>query len=349
MSSRMRLATVIPLAGDRPARLRDAVALEKAGIDVLSVPEAYGLDAVSALGYLAATTKRAQLMTNILPVFSRTPTLTAMTAAGLDSVSGGRFILGLGASGPQVIEGFHGVRYDAPVGRTREVMEICRLVWRRERTQYSGRYYQLPLPPGQGTGLGKPLKLIDRPVRDQIPVFLAALGEKNVELTAELADGWLPSFFVPEQAARIWGESLAAGMARRPESLGPLQIVAGGPLAIGPDLIHLRDHARPQLALYIGGMGARGRNFYNSVVQRYGFEAEAKQIQDLYLDGKKEEAAALVPAELLAATSLIGDTGYVRERLAVYAAAGVSVLQVSPIGPDPLGDITRLRDLMEGD
>jgi F420-dependent oxidoreductase-like protein len=347
MSHRLRLATVLPLAGDRVARLRDAVAMERAGVDVLGVAEAYGQDAVSALGYLAATTERVELMTSILPIYTRTPTLTAMTAVGLDTVSGGRFILGLGASGPQVIEGFHGVPYDAPVGRTREVIEICRQVWRRERVEFSGRHYQLPLPTEQGTGMGKPLKLIDRPLRAEIPVYLAALGEKNVELAAELANGWLPFLFVPERAASVWAAALAAGARSRAPELGPLQIVAGGPLAIGPDVTSLRELARPHLALYIGGMGARGKNFYNAVVQRYGFEREARQIQDLYLDGKKDQAAAQVPAELLADTSLIGDEAYLRDRLAAYVESGVTTLQVTPAGPDPLGDITRLRELIE--
>jgi F420-dependent oxidoreductase-like protein len=199
--------------------------------------------------------------------------MTAMTAAGLDYVSQGRFSLGIGASGPQVIEGWHGVPYDAPLGRTREIIEICRMVWRREPLQYDGRYYQLPLPASQGTGLGKPLKLINHPVRERIPILLAAIGPKNVALAAELAEGWEPVFYLPEQAAQIWGPSLASGAARRDPALGPLDVIANAPLAItSGDPTPVRDLARPLFALYIGGMGARGRNFYNDLARRFGYE-----------------------------------------------------------------------------
>src|SRR5690348_11928269 len=260
------------------------------------VSEVYTFDAVSQLGYLAAVTERVELMSAIFPIYSRTPALTAMTAAGLDYVSDGRFVLGLGASGPQVIEGWHGVPYDAPIGRTREVIEICRQVWRRERLSYEGRHYTLPLPAGQGTGLGKALKLINHPVRDRIPIFVAALGPKNVEMAAELAEGWEPIWYYPEKAAEVWGEALAAGTAKRDPSLPPLEVMpATASLAIGEDVTGLRELGRPMQALYIGGMGAKGRNFYNNLVVRYGYEAEAAAIQDAYLDGRKDEAAALVP------------------------------------------------------
>src|SRR5690348_5845184 len=179
------------------------------------VSEVYTFDAVSQLGYLAAVTERVELMSAIFPIYSRTPALTAMTAAGLDFVSDGRFVLGLGASGPQVIEGFHGVPYDAPIGRTRELVEICRKVWRRERLDYQGKYYQIPLPEGVGTGLGKPLKLINHPVRERIPVLLAALGPKSVALAAEVAEGWQPIFFLPERADAVFGDALRAGKDRR--------------------------------------------------------------------------------------------------------------------------------------
>src|SRR5918992_4852965 len=213
--------------------------LEAAGLDVAMVAEVYTFDAVSQLGYLAAVTERVELMSSILPIYSRTPTLTAMTAAGLDYVSGGRFTLGLGASGPQVIEGWHGVPYDAPLQRTREVVEICRKVWRRERLEHEGTKYRLPLPADQGTGLGKPLKLINTPVRDRIPVMLAALGPKNVELAAEIAEAWEPIFFMPEKAQDVWGDSLAAGRAKRDPALGDLQIVVGVPVAIGDGVEHM--------------------------------------------------------------------------------------------------------------
>jgi F420-dependent oxidoreductase-like protein len=304
---------------------------ERAGLAIVFVPEAYSFDAVSQLGYIAAKTQHLEIASGILQLYSRTPALTAMTAAGLDYVSGGRFTLGIGASGPQVIEGWHGVPYDAPVGRSREIIEICRMMWRREPLVYQGKYYQLPL--AGGTGLGKPLKLINHPVRERIPIALAAIGPRNVALAAELAEAWEPIFYLPERAAAVWGDPLAEGSAKRDPSLGPLDVIAGAPLAIGDDVTGLRDLSRPQVALYVGGMGARSRNFYNTLACRYGYEAEAKAIQDAYLDGRKAEAEALVPAELLELTSLIGPEAYVRDRLAVYREVGVTTLSVTPLAP----------------
>jgi F420-dependent oxidoreductase-like protein len=285
-----------------------------------------------------------QLGSGIYPIYSRTPALLAQTAAGLDELSEGRAILGLGASGPQVIEGWHGVPYDHPVPRTREIMEICRMAWRREELRYQGRYYTLPLPADQGTGLAKPIKMLTHPPRSRIPIYLASLGELSVELTAELAEGWLPIFYVPERAAEIWGAALARGMAKRSEELGPLEIVAGGALAIGDGLEGLRERERPHLALYAGGMGARGKNFYNELLSRYGYAREMAEIQDLYLSGRKQEAAALVPADLLEKLSLVGSEGFVKDRIAAFKAAGVTVLDVQPIGPDPLGDVRRVQE-----
>ena len=302
----MRIGTGISYAGGFADSVADVVELEKAGLDIVFVPEAYSFDAVSQLGYLAAKTSRVEIASGIFQIYTRTPTLTAMTAAGLDFVSDGRFTLGLGASGPQVIEGFHGVKYDAPLARTREIIDICRQVWRRERVVHEGKHYTIPLPPEQGTGLGKPLKLINTPVRERIPILLASIGPKNVALTAELAEGWEPIFFHPEKAADVWGASLAEGKAKRDPALGELDTFVGVALAIGDDVDHLLDQVRGQLALYVGGMGARGKNFYNDLACRYGYEAEAKLIQDLYLDGKKAEAAAAVPLELLRAISLVG-------------------------------------------
>jgi F420-dependent oxidoreductase-like protein len=335
----MKLGAVVGRRDDPASFARQARWLEQAGVGYLWSGEAYTADAVSALGFLAAVTSRAQIGSSILPLYTRTPTLLAMTAAGLDQLSGGRFILGIGASGPQVIEGFHGVPYDAPLARTAEVIEICRSVWRRDRLEHSGQKYQIPLPAGQGTGLGKPLKLIDHPVRERIPVYVASLGPKNVELTAAIAEGWLPLHYWPDRAAQVWGDSLAAGMARRQIELPPLEIVAGGPLAIGADVQYLRDQARPTLALYFGGMGAQGRNFYNDVLKRYGFEQEADAIQDAYLSGDKNAAAAMVPAALVEGISLVGDEGFVRDRVAAYAASGVTILNVQPIGPNGMADI----------
>ncbi|HZN13057.1 MAG TPA: LLM class F420-dependent oxidoreductase [Acidimicrobiales bacterium] len=343
----MRVSSQLSYAGGFTEAVDGLVALEKAGLDTVWVAEAYGFDAVSLMGYIAARTETVQIASGILPIYSRTPTLLAMSAAGVDALSGGRCILGLGASGPQVIEGFHGVQYDAPIGRTKEIIEICRQVWRRERVEHDGRYYTVPLPPEQGTGLGKPLKLITHPVRERIPIYVASLGPKNVEMTAELADGWMPLFYIPERAADVWGDSLAKGAANRAADLPPLDVVAGGLCAIGEDVASVRDFARPIVALYVGGMGARGRNFYNDLACRYGFEKEAKLIQDLYLDGKKTEAAAEVPAELLELTALVGPEGYVKERIAAFKEAGVTNLMITPIGPDPAKIVSQIKEWAE--
>ncbi len=321
----------------------EVAVLERAGLDIVWVPEVYGIDAATQMGYLAARTERVQIGSGILPIYYRTPALLAQTAAGVDELSGGRAILGLGVSGPQVIEGWHGVPYDRPLQRTREVVEICRLIWRRETLVYQGACYTLPLPPEQGSGLGKPLKLLTHPIRKRIPIYLAATGPKNVELAAEIAEGWLPIFFIPEQAPAIWGEAIARGLARRAPDLGPLEVVAGGLVAIGEGLEHVREQERQTLALYIGGMGARGKNFYNDLARRYGYAREAERIQDLYLAGHRREAAAAVPAALLEATTLVGPPGYVRERIAAYKAAGVTVLNVTPYGPNPVRTIEQLR------
>jgi F420-dependent oxidoreductase-like protein len=328
----MRIGMALNYSGDFKASVAELADYERAGLDIVFVAEAYTFDAVSQLGYIAAKTERLEIASGILPIYSRTPTLLAMTAAGLDYVSDGRFTLGLGASGPQVIEGFHGVPYTAPLGRTREVIEICRQVWRRERLEYQGRHYTVPLPPGQGTGLGKALKIINHPVRPRVPIVVAAIGPKNVELTAELAEGWEPIFYVPEKAAEVWGPSLAAGRARRDSELGGLDVIAQASLAIGDDVAGLLEFGRPMAALYIGGMGAKGKNFYNDLARRYGYEKEAEQIQDLYLEGKKEAAAAMVPAELLEKMSLVGSEGFVRDRVQAMKESGVTTLNVAPLG-----------------
>ena len=330
----MRVGIFLSYAGGFAETVTELAGYEKAGADIVFVPEAYSFDAVSQLGYIAAKTERMQIASGIFPLYSRTPALLAMTAAGLDYVSDGRFMLGLGASGPQVIEGWHGVPYDAPIGRAREIIEICRMVWRRDRLAYQGRYYRLPME--GGTGLGKPLKLINHPVRERIPVALAAIGPKNVAAAVELAESWMPIFFLPEKSAEVWGAAVAEGGARRDPSLGPLDVIAHAPLAIGDDVDQvaaLRDRSRPELALYIGGMGARGRNFYNDLARRLGYEAAAAAIQDAYLDGRRAEAEALVPADLIERTSLIGPEGHVRERLAAYREAGVTTLNVTPLAP----------------
>jgi len=334
---------------DDPAAVATQVkALEDAGVDMVWIAEAYGFDGVSLLGFLAARTERITLASGILNVYSRTPACLAQTAAGLDSISGGRFELGLGASGPQVIEGFHGMPYKLPLTRVKEVIDICRMTWRRERLEYDGKAFTLPLPPEQGTGLGKPLKMINHPKRNDIPVHVASLSDKSVEATAEMADGWLPFMFIPERSDRVWGDAIKAGLAKRAPERGDLQIAAGGVLAIGDDAEKYREYGRPMAALYIGGMGARGKNFYNELACRYGFEAEAAQIQDLYLDGHKEEAAAKIPPEMLEGGSLCGDPGYIADKVAAFKAAGVTNLMVNPVGGEPARLLAQLRDIVDG-
>ena len=343
----MRIGLGINYAGGFKEVAAEVADLERAGLDIVFVPEAYSFDAVSALGYLAASTERVQLASGILQLYTRTPTLTAMTAAGLDYVSDGRFILGLGASGPQVIEGFHGVPYDAPIARTREVIDICRQVWRRETVQHHGKHYTIPLPAEQGTGLGKPLKLINKPVRERIPILVAALGPKNVELAAEIAEGWQPIFYLPEKAQDVWGKALASGQAKRDPALGDLDVYAGPALAIGENVEPMREFVKPQLALYIGGMGAKDKNFYHTLATRYGYGAAADRIQELYLSGDKDSAVKAVPDELVRDISLIGTRGFVKERLAAFREAGVTALNVVPIAPTPADRIKLIETLRE--
>lgn len=342
----------ISYSGDFHADVRRVQELEAAGLDLVWVPEAYSFDAVSQLGYLAARTSTIQIGSGIMNVFSRTATCMAQTAAGLDYVSGGRFVLGLGASGPQVVEGFHGVPYEKPMARIRDYIDVCRMTWRRERVVYDGQAVQIPLPEGQGTGLGKPLKLINHPVRADIPIFWASLMGLSVTATAQHADGWLPIFFDPEKFHSVWGDELEKGRAARDPSLGELQISAGGMVAIGDELTgevaeRVLDLARPNVALYVGGMGARGQNFYTTICQKYGYVDEAIEIQDLYLSGRKDEAAAKVPTAMLHGTNLVGPAGHVRERIAAYRDAGVTHLSVTPVGGDPVRTVEQLRALID--
>jgi F420-dependent oxidoreductase-like protein len=342
----VKLTTHLNYAGGFKEGVQEVVEMEKAGLDLIWVAEAYGFDSPSLMGYVAALTEKVEIAAAILPIYTRTPTLIAMTAAGIDALSDGRFHLGLGASGPQVIEGFHGVPYSAPLGRTREIVDICRLLWRREAPlKYEGKVFHLPLPEDQGTGLGKSLKLIAKPVRSSIPIWIASLGEKNVALTAEIADGWIPLFFIPERAKEVFGGALTAGRAKRSSSLGELMVTAGGIFAIGDDdaTIKLRDSQRAVTALYVGGMGARGKNFYNELMVRYGFAKEAAIIQDLYLSGKKKEAEAAVPEKFLELTTLCGPRSYVAERISALKEAGVTHLQLHPL---PQGEQTK-ASLME--
>jgi F420-dependent oxidoreductase-like protein len=343
----MKLSMPLAYAGSPRATADQVVALERAGLDMIWVAEPYGFDSPTLMGYLAATTETVEIGAGILNIYSRTPGALLQTAAGLDHVSEGRAVLGLGASGPQVIEGFHGVPFDRPVTRTREIVEIIRRGLRRENLTSDG-IYRLPLPADQGTGLGKPLKLLNKPERPTIPIFVAALGATSVESAAEYADGWLPFLFHPEKAASVWGVALARAATKRAPELAPLEVSAGGLVAIGDDVKAALDLMRPTYALYVGGMGARGRNFYNDLACAYGYPDAARQIQDLYLDGKHREAAARVPLDWLEAGNLVGPAGYVKERIRAFAEAGITNLQVSPVpaeaGGDPVTTIAQMKE-----
>ncbi|MFN3237115.1 MAG: LLM class F420-dependent oxidoreductase [Pseudomonadales bacterium] len=329
----MKISTMMSYAHSYVGATKEIVEMEKAGLDVVWIPEAYSFDGVSAMGYVAAKTERVIIASGILNIYSRTPSLMAMTAAGVDALSEGRCMLGLGASGPQVIEGFHGVPYDAPMTRIREVVEICREIWKREeKLDYQGKKYQVPLPADQGTGLGKPLKIINHPYREEIPIALATLGDKSVEMTAEIADAWLPAFFMAEGADAVWGDAIRRGNAKRDPGRPPLDIYAGGSVAVGEGLESYRDMARPGIALYVGGMGAKEKNFYNQIFRKYGYEEEAETIQDLYLSGRKSEAEAAIPQSYLDATSLVGSESFIKDRLQVYKESGVTSLNVSFLG-----------------
>jgi F420-dependent oxidoreductase-like protein len=340
----MKLSMPLQYAGNPRETADQVAALEKAGLDQVWVAEPYGFDAVSLMGYLAAKTETVEIGAGILNIYSRTPGALLQTAAGLDNVSQGRAILGLGASGPQVIEGFHGMPYDRPLTRTRELIEILRKGLRRETLSYEGRVFTLPLPADQGLGLGKPLKLLNKPERADLPLYVAALGDNNVAMTAEIADGWLPFLFLPEKAHDVWGEALARGAAKRSADLKPLEISAGGMVAIGDDVKGLLDLARPMYALYVGGMGARGKNFYNQLARDYGFEREADEIQDLYLGGNKRDAETKVPLEWLDKGNLVGPASFVKERIQAFKEAGVTSLQIVPVGEDPAAIVAQVKE-----
>lgn len=289
--------------------------------------EAYGSDAVTPIAWLAALTTRIKVGTAIMQIPARTPTLTATTALTLDQLSGGRFLLGLGVSGPQVVEGWHGVAFGKPLGRTREYVEIVRAVWRRDKAlEFEGSHYRIPYAGPDATGLGKPLRSILHG-RSDIPIYLAAIGPRNVALAAEIADGWLPVFFSPERMS-VFRTSLEDGFraAGGGKSLARFDIAPTVPIVLGDDVQACRDAVKPFLALYVGGMGARGRNFYNDLVGRYGYEAAARGIQDLYLAGRKDAAAAAVPDALVDEVALCGPRERIKERLTRWADSGVTTM-----------------------
>jgi F420-dependent oxidoreductase-like protein len=299
-------------------------AAEDAGFDSIWSAEAYGSDAVTTLTWAAAQTSRINVGTDIMQIPARSPAATAMVAITLDHLTGGRFRLGLGTSGPQVAEGWHGVPFGKPLQRTREYVEIVRAILRRDApVEFHGEYYDVPAV--GGTGLGKPLKTIVHPLRSDLPILLAAIGPRNVALAAEIADGWLPTFYSPYHP-EAFQESLEAGFAKRGGRPEDFEVAPMCPVFVGDDVQGCRDLVKPMLALYIGGMGARGKNFYNDLVCRYGYEAEAKEIQDLYLDGKKAEATAVVPDELVDEVSLLGPKERIAERIGAWTQAGVTTI-----------------------
>jgi len=322
--------------GTNPADLFPLVQeAERLGFDSVWVAEAWGTDAVSVLGWLAARTERIKLGSAIMQIPGRTPANTAMTAATLDLLSGGRFLLGLGNSGPQVVEGWHGQPWGKPLGKTREYVEIVRAALAREVVEHDGEHYRIPWDGPGATGLGKPLKLMLRPLRAEIPIYLAALGPKSIALTAEIADGWLPLFVAPERFDDAFGPSLVAAPAG-------FEIAATASVFVGDDVAALRDALRPHVALYVGGMGAKGRNFYNSLVRRYGWEEEAERIQELYLGGKQREAIAAVPDELVDAVSLIGPKERIAERLEAWRETPVTTLVLGTTQPETLQTLAEL-------
>ena len=322
--------------GTNPADLFPLVAeAERLGFDSVWVAEAWGTDAVSVLGWLAGRTERIRLGSAIMQIPGRSPANAAMTAATLDLLSGGRFLLGLGTSGPQVVEGWHGQPWGKPLGKTREYVEIVRAALRREVVEHEGEHYTIPWDGPGATGLGKPLKLMLRPLRAEIPIYLAALGPKNVALAAEIADGWLPIFVAPERFDETFGPSLAAAP---PD----FEIAATASVFVGDDVPALRDALRPYVALYVGGMGAKGRNFYNSLVRRYGWEEEAERIQELYLAGKQREAIGAVPDELVDAVSLIGPKERIAERLEAWRETPVTTLVLGTTQPEALQTLAEL-------
>jgi F420-dependent oxidoreductase-like protein len=294
---------------------------DRLGFDSVWTSEAWGADAVTVASWIAATTERVGIGTAIMQMPARTPATTVMTVATLDQLSGGRVLLGLGTSGPQVVEGWHGVPWGKPLLRTREYVEIVRAALRRETVEHHGEHYDIPYSRDGSTGLGKPLKLILKPLRREVPIYLAALGPKNVALAAEIADGWLPIFFSPERFHEVHGPSLTDA----PEGF---EVAPFCPVLVDDDVQACRDLLKPMLALYIGGMGARGKNFYNALTQRYGYEEAAKSIQDAFLDGRKSEAAMLVPDELVDEIALVGPKERIAERLERWREVGISTLVV---------------------
>jgi len=323
-------------------QLRIVQEAEKLDYDSVWAAEAYGSDAATVLAWLAAGTEKINLGSAIFQMPARSPAMTAMTAATIDQISGGRMRLGLGPSGPQVAEGWHGQRFGKQLQRTREYIAVVRMALARQRLEFHGETLDLPLPDGPG----KALKLTISPVQEEIPIYLAAIGPKNIALAGEIADGWIPMMFSPENIAQF-RPLLEEGAARSGRDLANLDIAPSVNVLVTDDLEGARNAMRPFIALYVGGMGSRDRNFYNNLVQRYGFEDAAREVQDLYLEGKKEEAAAALPDELIDTVTLCGPADVVRERLAIYREAGVGTLGVTPMAFTAEDRLAQLRLLAE--
>ncbi|MDH5505124.1 MAG: LLM class F420-dependent oxidoreductase [Acidimicrobiia bacterium] len=330
------------LTRDRLPDLELVLEAERLGYDSVWVAESWGSDAVTVLSWIGARTSTIKLGSGILQMPARTPAMTAMTAATLDRLSDGRLLLGLGLSGPQVVEGWHGEPYGKPLGKTREYVSIVRDILRREDPlTHRGSHYEIPLTGERSTGLGKPLKLMTHPLRSDVPIYLAAIGPQNVALTAEIADGWLPVFYSPERADEVFGPSLSAGLAKAADPAKPFDVAPSLAAIISDDIEAARNKLRPQAALYVGGMGAKGRNFYNDLAARYGYAEAAERVQELYLAGDKMAALHAVPDQLLDEVNLVGTPDMVRDRLEVWRSSNVTTLLVS------VGDLVTLRTLAE--
>ena len=317
---------------------------ERLGYDSVWTAEAYGSDAATILGWLAQATERIKLGSAIFQMPGRSAAMTAMTAATLDQLSGGRMLLGIGSSGPQVAEGWHGQRFAKQLQRTREYVAVVRMALARERVEFAGETLELPLPDGPG----KALKMTIAPVQERIPIFLAAIGPRNTTLAAEIADGWIPTLFSPEHVGEI-RSLLEEGFAKAGDgkSFEDFEIAPTVNVFVSDDRDSARDAMRPYIALYMGGMGSRKQNFYNALVRRYGFEDAAREVQDLYLEGKKEEAAAAIPGELIDTVSLCGPADVVRERLGIFGEAGVGTLMISPMAWTFEDRLQQLRHVAE--
>jgi len=339
----MKFGVILPYAQGAMSRAEVeefTIRADQLGMHSIWVPEAWTFDAFMMLTSLIPLTSQIQLATGIVNVYSRTPALIGQSAATLDSLSGGRAIIGIGASGPQVINGWHGMAYTKPVQRTRETIDIVRTILRRDKLRYEGEIFNLQMG----------LKLINHPLRPDVPIVVAAMGDRNVAMTAEVADGWMPVLYVPEKANEIWGDALTAGRANRSPDLAPLEVMPSVTMAISDDpkaRAGAEFVARAGIALYVGGMGSRTNNFYNDLACKLGYEAEAKEIQDLYLSGNQPEAASKVSDEMLGDFAIVGDAAYAKDRIAAFEESGATTLLVGLVAMDQAGRLSMLEQLAQ--